>query len=101
VKKYYVAQLRTDYILIDIRSASAFASGHLAGAVNLSEADLGAYIGALPRETSVIVYSEDGADSERVVYSLWMQGSRAKSLLGGFAMWQALHGSFLLVASAL
>jgi thiosulfate sulfurtransferase len=101
VEKYYAAQLRTDYILIDIRSTSAFAGSHLAGAVNLPEADLGAYIEALPRETPVIVYSEDGTDSERVVYSLWMEGSHAKSLLGGLAMWQALHGSFLLVASTL
>jgi rhodanese-related sulfurtransferase len=99
VKKYYVAQLRTDYILIDIRSASAFAGGHLAGAVNLSEADLGAYIEALPRETPVIVYSGDGADSERAAYSLWTEGSRAKSLLGGLTEWQKLHGSLLLVSS--
>ena len=100
VQKYYVGQLRTDYVLIDMRSPSAFTAGHLAGAVNLAEAELGAYIDALPRETPVIVYSEDGADSERVVHSLWMQGSRAKSLLGGLSMWQDLHGSFLLVASA-
>jgi rhodanese-related sulfurtransferase len=100
VQKYYVGQLRTDYILIDMRSPSAFASGHLAGAVNLPEVDLGAYIDALPRETPVIVYSEDGADSERAVYTLSTQGSRAKSLLGGLAEWQKLYGSFLLVSSA-
>ncbi len=100
VEKYYVAQLRTDYVLIDIRSASAFAGSHLAGAVNLSETDLGAYVETLPRETPVIVYSEDGADSEHVVYGLWMRGIRAQSLLGGFAEWQELRGDFLLVASA-
>jgi thiosulfate sulfurtransferase len=99
VEKYYVGQLWTDYILIDIRTALAFAAGHLAGAVNLSEEDLSAYIEALPRETPVIVYSEDGADSERVVYSLWMRGARAKSLLGGLAEWQELHGNYLMVAS--
>ncbi len=100
VKKYYVAQLRTDYTLIDIRSAPAFAGGHLAGAVNLSEADLGAYIEALPRETPVIVYSEDGANSERVAYSLWTQSSRAKSLLGGLIEWRKQYGNLLVVASA-
>ena len=100
VEKYYVAQLRTDYVLIDIRSPSAFAASHLAGAVNLPETDVGAYIDALPRETPVIVYSADGADSERVAYDLWMRGARAQSLLGGLAMWQDLHGDFLLVASA-
>lgn len=100
VAKYYVAQLRTDYVLIDIRSAATFASGHLAGAVSLAEMELAAYIGALPRETPVIVYSEDGTDSDRVVRDLWTQGSRARSLLGGLALWRQLHGDFLLVASA-
>ena len=100
VQKYYIGQLRTDYVLIDMRSPSAFAAGHLAGAVNLAEADLGAYIDALPGETPGIVYSEDGADSERAVAILWMHGSRARSLLGGLAEWQKLYGSFLLVSSA-
>jgi rhodanese-related sulfurtransferase len=99
VEKYYIAQLRTDYVLVDIRSPSAFVAGHIAGAVNLPETDVGAYIETLPRETPVIVYSADGADSERVVYDLWMRGARAQSLLGGLAMWQELHGDFLLVAS--
>jgi thiosulfate sulfurtransferase len=99
VDKYYVAQLRTDYVLIDIRSPSAFAAGHIAGALNLPETDVGAYIETLPRETPIIVYSEDGTDSESVVHDLWTRGSRAQSLLGGLALWRELHGSFLLVAS--
>jgi rhodanese-related sulfurtransferase len=99
--KYYdVSQLRSDYVLIDIRSASAFAAGHLAGAVNLPETSVGAFIDSLPRETPVTIYSADGSDSDRVVYSLWMRGSRAQSLLGGLAEWQAQHGRFLVVASA-
>jgi rhodanese-related sulfurtransferase len=100
VQKYYVGQLRTDYVLIDMRAPAAFAAGHLAGAVNLTEAELSAYIDALPRETPIIVYSEDGTDSERAVYSLWMLGSRAESLLGGLTEWEKLYGSFLLVSSA-
>lgn len=99
-KKYYVAQLRTDYVLIDIRAAATFANGHLAGAVNLLETELATYIGALPRETPVIVYSQDGTDSDRVVRDLWTQGSRARSLLGGLAQWRQLYGDFLLVESA-
>jgi rhodanese-related sulfurtransferase len=100
IEKYYVAQLRTDYVLVDIRSASAFAAGHLAGAVNLPEANLSALVESLSSETPVIVYSEDGADSDRVVYGLWIGGSRAKSLLGGLVEWQRLRGDLLVVASA-
>jgi thiosulfate sulfurtransferase len=99
LKYYDISQLRSDYVLVDIRSASAFAAGHLAGAVNLSEASVSAFIDSLPREVPVIVYSADGADSDRVVYGLWMRGSRAQSLLGGLAEWQAQHGNFLIVAS--
>jgi rhodanese-related sulfurtransferase len=100
LKYYDVSQLRSDYVLVDIRSASAFAAGHLAGAVNLSEASVSAFIDSLPREVPVIVYSGDGADSDRVVYGLWMRGSRAQSLLGGLAEWQKQHGNYLVVASA-
>jgi rhodanese-related sulfurtransferase len=100
LKYHDVSQLRSDYVLVDIRSASAFAAGHLAGAVNLSEASVSAFIDSLPREVPVIVYSADGADSDRVVYSLWMRGSRAQSLLGGLVEWQKQRGNFLIVASA-
>jgi len=100
LKYYDVSQLRSDYVLVDIRSASAFAVGHLAGAVNLSEASVSAFIDSLPREVPVIVYSADGADSDRLVYALWKRGSRAQSLLGGLAEWQAQHGNFLVVSSA-
>jgi rhodanese-related sulfurtransferase len=100
VRNYDSTQLRTEYVLIDIRSASAFAAGHLAGAVNLPETSISAFVDALPRETPVIVYSEDGTDSDRVVYSLWMHGSRVKSLLGGLIEWQKQHGKLLVVASA-
>jgi rhodanese-related sulfurtransferase len=99
VQPYDITKLRGDYVLIDIRSASAFAAGHLAGAVNLSETDISALVGSLPREVPVIVYSADGADSDRVVYALWMRGSRAQSLLGGLAEWQKQHGNLLIVAS--
>jgi rhodanese-related sulfurtransferase len=97
---YDVSQLRLNYVLVDIRSSSAFAAGHLAGAVNLSETSVSAFIDSLPRETPVIVYSDDGSDSDRVVYSLWMRGNRALSLLGGLGEWQAQHGNFLVVASS-
>jgi rhodanese-related sulfurtransferase len=101
LKYYDVSQLRSDYVvLVDIRPASAFAAGHLAGAVNLSEASVSAFIDSLPREIPVIVYSGDGADSDRVVYGLWVRGSRAQSLLGGLAEWQKQHGNFLVVSSA-
>lgn len=100
VQQYDVSQLVSDYVLIDVRPAAAFAAGHLAGAVNVAEAAVAAFIDTIPRYTKVIVCGEDGSDSDRVVYSLWMRGSRAQSLLGGLAEWKKQHGNFLVVASA-
>ncbi|MCX6100549.1 MAG: hypothetical protein NTV92_03855, partial [Candidatus Bipolaricaulota bacterium] len=65
-----------------------------------SETEISAFIDTLPRATPVIVYSADGTDSDRVVYNLWMHGSRALSLLGGLAEWQKQHANYLIVLSA-
>jgi rhodanese-related sulfurtransferase len=100
VRVYDVGRLLTDYILIDVRPASAFAAGHLVGALNLPEAGLAGFVEALPREIPVILYSEDGVDSDRVAQDLWAQGSYPRSLLGGLAEWRTQHGDLLLMASA-
>jgi thiosulfate sulfurtransferase len=99
LRYYDVTQLKSDYVLIDIRSASAFAAVHIAGAVNLPEAGVDEYVQTLPRDTPVIIYSDDGLDSDRVVQGLRARGSRAQSLLGGFAEWQKQHGNYLVVTS--
>ncbi len=100
VRGYDVGRLLTDYVLIDIRPAADYSAGHLAGALNFSEEELPAFIGALPREIPAILYSADGADSDRVAAGLWAQGYYPRSLLGGLAEWQKQHGELLLVASA-
>jgi thiosulfate sulfurtransferase len=100
VQLYDVTQLLSDYVLIDIRSASAFAAGHIVGAMNLAEGAVSAFIETLPRSAPVFVYSEDGADSDRLVYSLWMRGSRARSLLGGLSEWTKQHENYLIVSSS-
>lgn len=99
VREYDAGRLLTDYVLVDFRPATDYAAGHLAGAINLSELALVELLATLPRETPVIVTSEDGTDSDRIVESLQAQGIYAKSLLGGLAEWQRQHGALLLVAS--
>jgi rhodanese-related sulfurtransferase len=100
VRTYDVGRLLSDYILVDIRPAAEFVAGHLAGAMNLSEADLAGFVDTLPREIPVILYSEDGLDSDRVAYDLWTRGTYPRSLLGGLTEWRTQHGELLLVASA-
>jgi len=101
LQNFEISKLKSWYhVLIDLRSPSAYAAGHLAGAVNVDESGVAAFLGTLPSDIDVILYSDDGSDSDRVVYSLWQSGSRAQSLLGGLAEWQAQHGNFLIVSSA-
>ncbi len=88
------------HILLDVRAPSAFSAGHLAGALNVSEAEAGDLAKSLPLDVEVIVYSDDGSASDRVISAAWAQGSRAKSLLGGLAEWQKQHGNLLVVASS-
>jgi rhodanese-related sulfurtransferase len=94
VREYDVGRLLTDYVLVDLRPATDYAAGHLAGAINLSEPALAEFIATLEREIPVILYSEDGADSDRVTQVLRAQGSYPKSLLGGLAEWRKQHGEF-------
>ncbi len=98
-RPYYLGQLLTDFILIDLRSPAEYAAGHLAGAINLSEAEVSPYLATLRRETPVVVYSSDGVAGDRLAYDLRMQNRLVTNLLGGLAEWQAQQGSYLLVAS--
>ncbi len=98
---YYAEQLQSEYTqLIDIRSPAAFTAGHLVGAVNLAESAVAAFIDSLATRTPVVIYSQDGLDSDRLVYGLRTRGSRAQSLLGGLDEWTKEHGNYLVVASA-
>jgi hypothetical protein len=66
----------------------------------VDESSVAAFLGTLPSDIDVILYSDDGSASDRIVYGMWQRGSRAQSLLGGLAEWQAQHGNFLIVSSA-
>lgn len=78
------------YLMIDLRSPEAFASGHLMGAVNIPFNELGDWIPLLPENVLIIVYDEDGSLADLAAHVLIDFGHRdAKSLLGGFAQWRA------------
>ncbi len=98
-RPYYLGQLLADFILIDLRSPAEYAAGHLAGAINLTEAEIAPYLATLRGETPVVVYSSDGVAGDRLAYDLRMQNRLVTNLLGGLAEWQAQQGDYLLVAS--
>ena len=76
------------YVLVDIRDPASYELGHLIGAVNVNASDLTAWATALPRETRIIIYGQQGAEADQAALQLRAQGySLAQSLLGGFEYW--------------
>lgn len=92
---------RSLYVLVDLRSAQAFANGHLVGATNIpieefSIAVLREMVGDLPIDARIILYDAIGQSSDMAVQSLNEMGyANAKSLIGGFGYWQEAYGSKL------
>ena len=82
---------RTYQLLVDIRSAAAYAQAHLLGAVNIPSAYLSLWLDILPRDTLVILYDDDGQGSAAQAKYLQSVGfPYARSLAGGLAAWNAM-----------
>jgi len=88
------------FVTIDLRPASLFALGHLAGAINMMESSALTYINSLPSDVKVLLVSDGGAESDRLAETLSRQRGGVSSLLGGLIEWQKQHANLLLVASA-
>ncbi len=88
-------------ILVDLRSAQAYAAGHLMGAINLPQAELASWTPNLPRGVTIVVYDQNGSQAGSVVQSLRGAGvSLASALTGGLDAWTAVYGNQLVAASA-
>lgn len=74
--------------LIDVREPGEFASGHLAGAVNIPQAELASRIDELPRDRPVVTVCLSGARSFRSAQFLAQAGfDNVFSLAGGVNGW--------------
>ena len=80
-----------DFVLLDVRSPQAYASGHVPGAVNLphariTERNLASY----PQDTLFVAYCNgphcNGAD--RAALNLAKLGRRVKKMIGGVEGWK-------------
>jgi rhodanese-related sulfurtransferase len=81
------------YILVDARSAEAYAQSHIIGAVNIPYEQFAATVALLPSGTLIVVYDADGTKGDEIAKMLIQKGHLdAKSLVGGFAMWVARMG---------
>ena len=81
-------------ILIDVRSAAAYAAGHLMGALSIPYDELGSSIGALPRGVFTVVYDQDGSRAAAAARVLRTGGyADVEYLQGGFDAWTKAYGN--------
>ena len=85
--------LRSDfYVLLDLRDPTAFASGHLIGAINVPLADLGSWSVNLPRGTVILLIDGDGTMSYQAADTLQRAGFEGYAIEGGLAAWVDTYG---------
>lgn len=77
-------------VIIDVRDQDSFNSGHIAGAIQLSVADMKSFCQATAKNQPILVYCYHGISSQAVGQHLQDQGFlTVYSLIGGFERWQA------------
>jgi rhodanese-related sulfurtransferase len=90
------------FLIIDVRSPAAYATGHLLGAVSIPSANLPLWIGILPRDVILVLYDDTGTDS--AVQAKYLQGAgfpQARSLAGGLAGWSLIPSAASYVSGTL
>ena len=74
--------------LIDVRSAGEFASGHIAGAVNIPVQELGQRLEQVgPKDRPVVLYCASGARSAMAASMLKAKGWATVHNLGAMSRW--------------
>lgn len=76
-------------VLIDVREAYEYKNGYIKGAKNLPLSQIAAQIDSLkiPKDTTLYVYCQSGARSERACGILNKMGYEAIYNLGGIVSW--------------
>lgn len=80
-------------VLVDTRSAGEFAAGHLAGAINLSLAQVSSLAGRIPAGAKIIVYDGNGTSTAAAAAAFERVGfTNVTGLLGGLNEWIYQYG---------
>ena len=90
-----------DFGILDVRTSSEYASGHMIGALNLDRwsPTFTADLDALPKDHTWLVYCASGGRSAQAVAIMREQGFRVVyNMLGGFSTFQALEGAAAWIA---
>lgn len=79
-----------DYVLVDVRGAAAYASGHVPGAINIPHRLMSAeYMATYPRNTLFVVYCAGPHCNgvHRAAVRLASLGYAVKEMIGGVTGW--------------
>ncbi len=78
----------TEHILIDVRTPEEFASGHIAGAINIPVQELEQRLSEVPDDQEIVVYCRSGNRSATASQILTSQGYDGIYDMGGIIAWQ-------------
>lgn len=79
----------TPHLLIDVRTPAEFASGHIAGAVNIPVESLQSRLSEVPNGQPIVVYCRSGNRSAQAASILASAGYENLYDLGGITAWTA------------
>lgn len=81
---------KKDTLLVDVRSAKEYKSGHIPGAINIPLFDIAAKesLALLPSDREIIVYCNSGHESSKALTILRLLGFRAFGMKWGMMGWR-------------
>lgn len=88
-QEYQTTYADSQHLLIDVRTAEEFNSGHIPGAINLALQDLPQQMSTLPKDQPIVVYCRSGARSNSAAEMLTGAGFGQIYDLGGIQRWQS------------
>ncbi len=88
-QEYQASYATREHLLVDVRSAEEFGTGHIAGAVNIAIQSLPERMATLPKERSMVLYCRSGARSHAAATMLAQAGFDNVYDLGGITQWRA------------
>ena len=78
-------------IIVDIRDPASFQSGHIPGAVHLSDDTVEQFVSSADKENPLVVYCYHGISSQGAAAYFSEQGFKAvSSMTGGFEAWRSI-----------
>jgi glyoxylase-like metal-dependent hydrolase (beta-lactamase superfamily II)/rhodanese-related sulfurtransferase len=78
-----------DAVVLDVREPQEYAHGHVAGALNVPQADLASRLDEIPRDRPVMVVCQAGIRSVRAAHFLVQMGiNQVASVKGGTTAWR-------------